>query len=108
MTSINLRPDDNGIQSLKKENATREPAREVSATAPAARTHTLTEKTPLPPQMELPITPYKGVERRKGERRKSEQSVILDTRIKRERRRQAQDAAPTEDGTPKIGIDVYS
>ncbi len=110
MTSINLRPDDSGIQSLKKENTTSQPtpAREVSALAPSARAHSVTEQPPLPPQTQSQPAVYQGVERRKGERRKGEKRVILDTRDKRERRRQVKDAPDIGDDVPKVGIDVYS
>lgn len=105
MTSINLRPDDSGIQSLKKENTTSPLERAVSAVLSTSRIQPVSEYPPTPPQN--PATPvYTGPERRRGERRKSQQSVILDTRDKRERRRNAQPAAETQD-EPKRGIDVY-
>jgi hypothetical protein len=105
MTSINLRPDDSGVQSLKKENTSSPLERAVSALSPVNRTQPVTEYPETPPQN--PAQPvYTGPERRRGERRKSTQPVILDTRDKRERRRNAQPAAQAEE-EPRQGIDVY-
>lgn len=104
MTSINLRPDDSGIQSLKKENTASPVERAVSALLPTTRTQPVSEYPPTPPQPQIPA--YTGPERRRGERRKHQQAVILDTRDKRERRRNAPSATTDED-PPKQGIDVY-
>lgn len=105
MTSINLRPDDSGIQSLKKENTASPVERAVSALLPTSRTQPLSEYPPTPPQNPAPPV-YTGPERRRGERRKNQQPVILDTRDKRERRRNTQDS--TEPQPEEIrGIDVY-
>lgn len=106
MTSITVRPDDGGIQSLKKENRTPPASRELGPAAPTSRTQSTQEypPTPLPPQAR---PAYKGPDRRKGERRQSKKDrLILDTRDKRERRRQIQDAKDIEDA-PRIGIDVF-
>lgn len=105
MTSINLRPDDSGTQSLKKENATSPAERPVSALQPTSRIQPISEYTPTPSQTP-PAPVYTGPERRRGERRNAQQQVILDTRDKRERRRNAQPAAE-ETEEPKRGIDVY-
>lgn len=105
MTSINFRPDDSGIQSLKKDNTSSAATREPSAVTPYRRTQAILEYPATPPQAKTPPV-YSGPERRKGERRKSQERVILDTRDKRERRRQAQN--PTDaDNDLKIGIDEY-
>lgn len=106
MTSITVRPDDGGIQSLKKENRAPATTRELDPTAPTNRTQSTQEYPPTPPQT-VPRPAYKGPDRRKGERRQTKKNrLILDTRDKRERRRQIQDADEVED-TPKIGIDVF-
>ena len=106
MTSITVRPDDGGIQSLKKENRTPTASRELGPATPASRTQSTQEYPPTPPQTQTRPA-YKGPDRRKGERRQFKKDrLILDTRDKRERRRQIQDAEDVEDA-PKIGIDVY-
>ncbi|MBU1191499.1 MAG: hypothetical protein KKA36_06845 [Gammaproteobacteria bacterium] len=105
MTSITIRPDDSGIQSLKKDNNATSTAREVGQLSPTNRTQPAQEYPPTPPQAQTQAT-YRGPNRRKGERRQTKDQVILDTRDKRERRRQAQDVDATEDA-PKIGIDVF-
>lgn len=105
MTSINFRPDDSGLQSLKKENTSAPSSRELGAITPYGRTQAIQEDPPTPPQAQA-LPAYAGPERRKGERRKDQARVILDTRDKRERRRQAQDM-PDADDIPKIGIDEF-
>lgn len=110
MTSITVRPDDGGIQSLKKENRAPATTRELGPAAPINRTQSTQEYPPTPPQTRARPT-YKGPDRRKGERRQTKKDrLILDTRDKRERRRQIQnvnqDAKDIEDA-PKIGIDVF-
>lgn len=104
MTSINLRPDDSGIQSLKKENTASPVERAVSALLPTTRTPAVSEYPPTPPQPQIPA--YTGPERRRGERRKNQQPVILDTRDKRERRRNTQDSAEPQPEEIR-GVDVY-
>lgn len=106
MTSITVRPDDGGIQSLKKENRAPATARELVPAAATNRTQSTPEYPPTPPQTQARPA-YKGPDRRKGERRQTKKKkLILDTRDKRERRRQIQDADDVEDA-PKIGIDVF-
>jgi hypothetical protein len=105
MTSITIRPDDSGIQSLKKDNDASSRAREVGQLSPTNRTQSTQEYPPTPPQTQTQAV-YRGPNRRKGERRKTKDQVILDTRDKRERRRQVQDIDTIEDA-PKIGIDVF-
>lgn len=107
MTSITIRPDDGGIQSLKKENNATSTARELSPLSPTNRTQPAQEYPPTPPQAQAQTqSAYRGPDRRRGgERRKTKDQVILDTRDKRERRRQLQDDEDLEDA-PKIGIDV--
>lgn len=107
MSIINFRPDDSGVQSLKQENAASPANRELHGLTASVRTQPVDEMPRTPPQVTLPPVTYAGPERRKGERRQGKQSVILDTRDSRERRRQAQDQPATEDA-PKVGIDVYS
>lgn len=106
MTSITIRPDDGGLQSLKKENSTSSTARELGQLSPSNRTQPVQEYPPTPPQAQTRAV-FRGPDRRKGEeRRKAKDRVILDTRDKRERRRHLQDADAAEDA-PKIGIDVF-
>lgn len=105
MTSITVRPDDSGIQSLKKENSVPSTARELGQLSPTNRAQPVQEYPPTPPEARV-RTVYRGPDRRKRERRQTKDQVILDTRDKRERRRQAQDTDNTEDA-PKIGIDVF-
>lgn len=109
MVNITFRPDDSGLQSLKKENTTPQTAREVTAPAAPARAHYVADQGQLPPQPQQTIEEYKGVERRKGERRKGKQRIILDTRDNRERRRQQQTTEEKDQQQPtsKVGIDVY-
>ncbi|MFN2309597.1 MAG: hypothetical protein ABR553_07660 [Gammaproteobacteria bacterium] len=105
MTSINLRPDDSGLQSLKRDNTTSPIARAVSALLPSAATRPVSGFPPTPP--ETPPRPqYTGPERRRDERRKAQQRVILDTRDKRERRRINPIADEPEREEPR-GIDDY-
>lgn len=106
MVNITFRPDDSGIQSLQQENTRGQTAREVNPLTATNRTQTATEQDTAPNPQATPAPVYRGVERRKGERRKQQQRIILDTRDKRDRRRQAQDEnqdAPA----PRRGIDVY-
>lgn len=105
MTSITIRPDDGGIQSLKKDNSAPSTARELGQLSPTNRAQPVQEYPPTPPEMQVRAV-YRGPERRKGERRQTKDQVILDTRDKRERRRQIQDMDDAEDA-PKIGIDVF-
>ncbi len=106
MTSITIRPDDSGIQSLKKENSATPSTRELGPTLPSNRSQTVQEYPPTPPQTQA-LPTYKGPDRRKSERRQTKKDrLLLDTRGKRERRREPQDTDDIEDA-PKIGIDVF-
>ena len=106
MTSITIRPDDGGLQSLKKDNATTPANRETGAVQAIARIQSINEQPPTPPQAPV-ISVYTGPERRKGERRQGKQRVILDTRDHRERRRQPQPEPGSDADEIKIGIDVF-
>lgn len=106
MTSIHFRPDDGGLQALKKDNAGDRPARAVSAPAAAAGAHSVTDQAPSPRPDTHCSPAYQGVERRKGERRKEQQHILLDTRGKRERRCQPQVQADGGE-EPKVGVDLY-
>jgi hypothetical protein len=111
MTSIHFRPDDGGLQALKKDNAADQPTRAVSAPAATASTHSVTEQPPSAQPGTLHPPVYQGVERRKGERRREQQRILLDTRSKRERRRQPQDQhqdQPDAGDAPKVGVDLYT
>lgn len=106
MTSITIRPDDSGLQALKKDNASASANRELGAVQAIARIQSIGEQPPTPPQ--APATAiYTGPERRKGERRKGQKNVILDTRGNRERRRQTPSDATASGEETKVGIDVY-
>lgn len=105
MTSITIRPDDSGIQSLKKENSASSTARELGQLSPTNRAQPVQEYPPTPPEAKVRAV-YRGPDRRKGERRQTKDQVILDTRDKRERRRQIQ-ATDDAEYPPKIGIDVF-
>lgn len=108
MVNITFRPDDSGLQSLKKENTAPQSTREVTAPAPSARAHSVADQGQLPPQPQQTLQEYKGVERRKGERRKGQQRIILDTRDNRERRRQQSTPEEEQEQTNgPVGIDLY-
>ena len=106
MSIINFRPDDSGVQALKKQNATSPANPALSGLTASVRIQPIEEQPHTPPQPPPLLPTYHGPERRKAERRLSKQRVILDTRDNRERRREAQDAPNAED-TPKLGIDAY-
>lgn len=105
MSIINFRPDDSGVQTLKKENATSPANQEPHGLTASVRIQPIDEQPRTPPQAP-PLPVYSGPDRRKGERRQGQARVILDTRGKRERRRQAADQHAQEDA-PKVGIDVF-
>ncbi len=107
MTSIHFRPDDGGLQALKTDNATGQPTRAVSAPAATTGPHSVTDQPPSAPPADPARVVYQGVERRTGERRKEQQRILLDTRNKRERRRQLPDQVDAGD-TPKVGVDGYT
>jgi hypothetical protein len=106
MTSITIRPDDSGLQTLQKENTNTAVNREVGAVQAIARIRSISEQPATTPR--APVTAaYTGPERRKGERRQGKQRVILDTRDHRERRRQPQPDNGSDADEIKIGIDVF-
>ncbi len=106
MSIINFRPDDSGVQSLKKENITSPSNPALYGLTATARLQPTSEHPHAPPQ--APFLPnYTGPERRRGERRQAQQQVILDTRDKRERRREADDQTGSAEDSPRVGIDVY-
>ena len=102
--AINFRPDDSGLQSLKQENA-KATQRVTEPLQAITRIQAIGNQARNPPETQTPA-PYTGPERRQGERRKDQARVILDTRTKRERRRQVA-GPPDGDEEPKRGIDVY-
>lgn len=106
MSIINFRPDDSGVQSLKKENATRPANQALQGLTASARIQPIEEQPRTPPHAPLLPVTYSGPERRKGERRQKQAAVILDTRDNRERRRQPH-AYPGEESDSKQGIDTY-
>lgn len=95
MTTLNIRPDDTGLQSIKRTAgaATASPA-PLSPSAPSTAIHS-EARQPLP-------AIEQRRERRKGERRKRNLPVLLDTRSQRDRRRNGVDA-----DTGPTGIDIY-
>lgn len=107
MTSITVRPDDSGLQSLRRENCAAPAEQALSAAQAIARIRAVGGQEQRADQPQAPAQ-YAGPERRQGERRQGQQRVILDTRSKRERRRQP----PPDDGGSaddvRLGIDVYS
>lgn len=106
MTNIHFRPDDSGLQALKKDNTTDRPVRAVSAPAATTAIQSVTDQASATPSGAHPPATYQGAERRTGERRKGQQRILLDTRSQRERRRQPRDQPDTDD-VPKVGIDQY-
>jgi hypothetical protein len=105
MSIINFRPDDSGVQALKKENLTSPANQALQGLTASVRIQPVDDQPHTPPQTPFLAT-YSGPERRRAERRLGQARVILDTRDKRERRREAQDQLSEED-IPKVGIDVY-
>ena len=106
MTSINIPRDDAATRIDTKAVA----ERTVEQTNPyptvqPVKAHEEATETP-------PKTPRKQVQRRKGERRKTQQPVLLDTRSGRDRRNVAQNANVELEGEEaaenRTGIDVYS
>jgi len=97
VTSLNIRPDDTGLQSIKRTDraASASPA-PPSPSAPASAVHSEARQSlPAPPSGHRR-------ERRKGERRKRNLPVLLDTRSQGDRRRDGADAE-----TGSAGIDIY-
>ncbi len=105
MSIINFRPDDSGLQTLKKENTTSPANRALQGITASVRLQPVGEQLFTPPQAPF-LASYSGPERRRAERRVGQARVILDTRDKRERRREAKDQSSEVD-LPKVGIDVY-
>ncbi len=104
MSIINFRPDDSGVQTLKKDNATAPTMQALHSLGASVRIQPADDHPRTPP---VPYQPnYAKAERRKGERRNAQARVILDTRDKRERRREAEDQL-SKDDAPKVGIDVF-
>ncbi len=87
MTSINLRPDDLNIQSLKRDNEAPAATRPVSPGAPAPRVHGSGEQVAPGQPAPAPRVERRGDRRGGVDRRQRQIPVILDTRSKRERRR---------------------
>lgn len=94
MVSITPPADDHGTQSLKKENATLDTPREVLSTSPYPSVHGVIDETRLPAITRQPVpnqrksrTQRRRGDRRRQQRRQGQQSVLLDTRGKSERRR---------------------
>lgn len=87
MTSINLRPDDLNIQSLKRDNEAPATIREVNPTAASPRVRGSEEQAAPGRQPPAPRIDRRGDRRTGEDRRKRQIPVILDTRSKRERRR---------------------
>lgn len=89
MTTINLIPDDAGVQKLRADNEAPTTTHGVSATS---ATHKVEKHPRSYEQVQSVSQARRYGERRKGERRQGErrigkQPVMLDTRSHRERRR---------------------
>lgn len=84
MTSVNMTPDDIGLQRLRADNDKPASTHNVSATTPARPV----QKNRAPDEKIQPIKSERRShkERRKGDRRLTPRTVLLDTRSYRERR----------------------
>lgn len=106
MTSINI-PRDDAASRIDTKAVSERTVQQTNPypTVQPVKAHEETTKAPLQP-------PRKQTQRRKNERRKSQQAVLLDTRSGRDRRNAAQNTnielegdKPADNST---GIDVYS
>lgn len=84
MTTINMNPDDVGLQRLRIDNEAPGATNQVAATAPTRPV----SKNRAPDEKIQPISVERrrGRERRVGDRRSKNRKVLLDTRSHRERR----------------------
>lgn len=102
--NTNYRPDDLGTRALERENSGPRETPAVNATAAKPAIQGTAERAQ--PEQPLIGPQPRRRERRKGEdRRKRDIPVLLDTRSKRERRRNPEDES--EEETIR-GIDVFT
>lgn len=106
MAGINFRPDDLGLRSLIRENNQGRQATAVTPTEAAQHVRSTEERGER--REDMPASQYHGPERRRGkDRRKEERDVLLDTRTKRERRRNLNPSyREEEEDIPVRGIDI--
>lgn len=84
MTTVNLVPDDVGVQRLRADNEKPASTQHVAGIAPSRPV----QKNRAPDEKVQPINTERrrGKERRKSDRRLTPRTVLLDTRSHRERR----------------------
>jgi len=103
MYDFRITPDDQGVQRLR--NATRERG-PTEAVAPPAPSRAVGDQPQAPPrQMREQQMARRGQDRRRGERRRARQAVMLDTRSPHDRRRGEQGPASAP---LSRGIDVFA
>ena len=83
MTTFTIRPDDAGVQSLKRKNSRPTTAKAVNQISAITATHT-GQMAPVDDQAEAFLPVYIG--RRKQQRRKNNEETAFDTRANEERR----------------------
>lgn len=107
MTSINLIPDDLGVQRLKSENAQPSTTRAVTPVAPYP-TEQANQPHPRPPVPARARNEQRKRERRRGERRRKQDPILLDTRSSQDRRH-IRDRRDDEEAKarPAPSLDLY-
>lgn len=114
MTSINIPKDDTAVRDARIQNTT---TPSVQALKPSAQPSEVEAVEPHQPaqQPRTAIRQRAKQDRRKGERRKRQENVLLDTRSHRERRKKLRRSddlearQETDQATPnRRGIDVYT
>ncbi len=112
MTRIESRADDAGVQRLKNENEAPATTRALTGIAPSARIneHPGARQYAEERAAEQTAAGKPPVERRKGDRRKHERDVWLDTRSKHDRRRRPEVVEDQETGEVRAtgGIDIFT
>jgi hypothetical protein len=107
MTSINIPKDDIAVREAQAKDISTGAIPKTKATAPIQPTDAVDAKQQTPPPRTR-LRQRKG-DRRRGERRKKQVKVLLDTRSHQERRKHTRrkDDARADDGKNK-GIDTYT
>ena len=110
MVGINSTRDDNGIQSLIRENNQSHETKAVSPTEATLRVRAIGERQPgagEQGEQQQGRQAYRGPERRSGrDRRNDHRNILLDTRTNRERRRTFNQNDDTATDIPVRGIDI--
>jgi hypothetical protein len=106
MTSINLIPDDLGLQRLKSENTQPATARAVTAVTPVPAEQA-DQPHPRPPQQRRTAGEQRKGERRRGERRSKRDPVLLDTRAPQDRRHTRDRRDEEAETQPADHLDLY-